>query len=278
MPAVRHAVAEFFQREPLTDLDPDQVVALGAAIQANALAGNRSADDLLLLDVIPLSLGLETLGGLVEKIIPRNSTLPLARAQDFTTFKDGQTALALHVLQGERELACECRSLARFELRNIPPMAAGAARIRVTFQVDADGLLCVSAHEQRSGVEAAVTVQPSYGLSEQEIVRMLQDSQAHAQDDAQSRTLREQKVDAERALEATQTALIADGDQLLDAEERADIDAAMATLHQTLNGADANNIRAATATLNRLTTPYAARRMDHAVRSTLSGQNIQELD
>ncbi len=277
MPAVRCAVADFFQCKPLTDLDPDQVVALGAAIQANALAGNRGADDMLLLDVTPLSLGLEVMGGLVEKIIPRNSTLPLARAQDFTTFKDGQTALALHVLQGERELASECRSLARFELRNIPPMAAGAARIRVTFQIDADGLLCVSAHEQRSGVEAAVTVQPSYGLSEQEIVRMLQESQAHAQDDARARALQEQRVEAERALEATQAALAIDGDVLLDAEERAAIDAAMATLHHTLTGFDAANIRTATAALNRLTTPYAARRMDHAVRGALSGQHIQEL-
>jgi molecular chaperone HscA len=276
MPVVRCAVAEFFQCKPLTDLDPDQVVALGAAIQANALAGNRGADDMLLLDVSPLSLGLETMGGLVEKIIPRNSTLPLARAQDFTTFKDGQTALALHVLQGERELASECRSLARFELRNIPPMAAGAARIRVSFQIDADGLLYVSAHEQRSGVEAAITVQPSYGLSEQEIVRMLQESQTYAHDDARARALQEQKVEAERALEATRAALAVDGDMLLDAEERAAIDAAMATLHHTLTGFDADNLRAATAALNRLTTPYAARRMDLAVRGALSGQHIQE--
>ena len=277
MPAIRRAVAGFFKQEPLTDLDPDQVVALGAAIQANALAGNRLASDWLLLDVIPLSLGLETMGGLAEKIIPRNSTLPVARAQDFTTFKDGQTAISLHVVQGERELVGDCRSLARFELRGIPPMVAGAARIRVTFQVDADGLLSVSAREQASSVETSVTVKPSYGLTDAEITAMLHDSQAHAEDDARARALHEQKVEAERSLEAIHAALAADGDELLSAEERSTIETAMDALSRTLNDPDADRIRQAVDALNRLTTPFAARRMDSAVRSALSGRKLADL-
>jgi molecular chaperone HscA len=277
VPAVRAAVADFFGRPPLTDLDPDQVVALGAAIQADALAGNRS-DEWLLLDVIPLSLGLETMGGLTEKIIPRNSTIPVARAQDFTTYKDGQTALLLHVLQGERELVSDCRSLARFELRGLPPMAAGAARIRVTFQVDADGLLTVSAREQRSGVEAAVTVKPSYGLTDDEIAQMLMDSHAHAHEDADARALRELQVEGERLLDATQAAVAEDGNALLDTNEGATIENAMTALRTVLMGADRAAIRHAADALNRATAEFAARRMDAGVRKALAGHKIAELE
>ena len=277
MPHLRDAVAEFFGQAPLTDLDPDQVVALGAAIQADVLAGNRGADDWLLLDVIPLSLGIETMGGLVEKIIPRNATLPVARAQEFTTFKDGQTAMSLHVVQGERELVTDCRSLARFELRGIPPMAAGAARIRVTFQVDADGLLSVSAREQTSGVEAAVTVKPSYCLSDEEVARMLTESHAHAGDDAQSRAWREQQVDAQRLCDATRSALAEDGEALLSDAERRAIDEALQALESALAGTNIQTLKQAQEQLNQLTTEFAARRMNNSIQTALSGRSVAEL-
>ncbi|MBI5918236.1 MAG: Fe-S protein assembly chaperone HscA [Nitrosomonadales bacterium] len=277
MPQVQHAVAEFFQQAPLTNLDPDKVVALGAAIQANVLAGNRSGDDWLLLDVIPLSLGIEIMGGLTEKIVPRNSTIPTARAQEFTTFRDGQTTLSVHVVQGERELVADCRSLARFELRGIPPMVAGAARIRVTFQVDADGLLSVSAREMTSGVEASVVVKPSYGLSDDEISRMLQDSFSHAEADMRARALSEAKVEAERLLEAVAAALAEDGG-LLSAQERAAVDARMDALRARLAGDAASAVKMATDGLNLATAQFAARRMDASVKRALTGHRLDELD
>ena len=275
MPCVRAAVQRFFGREPYTGIDPDQAVALGAAIQAEQLAGNRS-DGLLLLDVNPLSLGLETMGGLVEKIIPRNSTVPTARAQDFTTFKDGQTAMALHVVQGERELVRECRSLARFELRGIPPMVAGAARIRVTFQVDADGLLSVSAQELTSGVEAAVQVKPSYGLSDDQIAGMLKDGFASAETDMAARKLRESQVEAERMRLATLSALAADGD-LLGAEDRAAIEALLAALATAAAGSDADAIDAAVETLAKGTEAFAAERMNRGIQQALTGRSIEQV-
>lgn len=278
MPHIQKAVAEFFGQQPLTNLDPDKVVALGAAIQANVLAGNRrSDDDWLLLDVIPLSLGLETMGGLVEKVIQRNATLPIARAQEFTTFKDGQTAMAFHVVQGERELVRDCRSLARFELRGIPPMAAGAARIRVTFQVDADGLLSVTAREMSSGVEAQVSVKPSYGLSDDEIATMLHDGMEHAAEDKSSRALQEQLVEAERLLEATTQALEADG-ELLSPDERAVIDKAMDALAALKTGSDHHAIRRGIEALARATDEFAARRMDKSVRAALAGRKLNEIE
>jgi molecular chaperone HscA len=277
MPQIQHAVAEYFSQEPLTNLDPDKVVALGAAIQANVLAGNKNDNDLLLLDVIPLSLGLETMGGLTEKIIPRNATIPVARAQDFTTFKDGQTAMSIHVVQGERELVSDCRSLARFELRGIPPMVAGAARIRVTFQVDADGLLSVSAREQASGVEAHIIVKPSYGLGDDQITEILQSSFAHAAEDKQARALREAQVDANSLLEAITAALQKDGDALLSTEERQTIEQQMAELRTRLDGSDTRAIIAGIESLNRATERFASRRMDSSVRQALTGQNIDTL-
>jgi molecular chaperone HscA len=277
MPHVRRAVGDHFKTIPHANIDPDKVVALGAAIQANLLAGNRAAgDDWLLLDVIPLSLGIETMGGLVEKIIPRNSTIPCARAQEFTTFKDGQTALAVHVLQGERELVSDCRSLARFELRGIPPMAAGAARIRITYQVDADGLLSVSARELRSNVEAHITVKPSYGLGDDEVARMLQDSYQSASTDMVARALREEQVEAERILLATQSALDADG-ALLSEEERAYVDAQMQALRDIAARGDADAIRGAVKALADGTEEFAARRMDRSVRSALAGKRLDQV-
>ncbi len=277
MPQIRRAVAEFFGREPLTNLNPDEVVALGAAIQANQLAGNVGAGDLLLLDVIPLSLGIETMGGLVERIVPRNQTIPTAMAQDFTTYKDGQTALALHVVQGERDLVADCRSLARFELRGIPPMAAGAARIRVTFTVDADGLLSVAAKEQGSGVEAKIDVKPSYGLSDAQIAKMLQDSFATAQEDMLARALVEARVDADRMLMATQSALHADA-QLLTLAQREEIDALMAQLRATVaQSTDAKTVEVATAALAKGTEAFAADRMNHGIQQALSGKNVASL-
>ena len=274
MPNVRHSVADFFKQTPLTNLNPDKVVAIGAATQADVLAGNRAGEDWLLLDVIPLSLGLETMGGLTEKVIPRNTTIPTARAQEFTTFKDGQTAMSVHVLQGERELASDCRSLARFELRGIPPMVAGAARIRVTFQVDADGLLSVAAREQSSGVEASVQVKPSYGLGDEDITRMLKDSFTHAKDDMFARALNEQIVDAQGLIAATRTAMAQDA-ALLDEAERTTIEASMAALENLLSGTNHQVIKRGIEALNAVSTEFAQRRMDQNVRRAMAGQKLE---
>jgi molecular chaperone HscA len=277
MPQIQRAVAEFFRRDPLNNLDPDKVVALGAAMQANVLAGNKpQGEDWLLLDVIPLSLGIETMGGLVEKIIPRNSTIPAARAQEFTTFKDGQSGMSFHVVQGERELVSDCRSLARFELKGIPPMAAGAARVRVTFQVDADGLLSVNARESTTGAEASVAVKPSYGLGDADIERMLRDSFSHAKEDVHARALAESRVEGERLLEATRSALAADA-ALLSPQERASIDLRIGELQAALTGADHRAIKHAIDALNRATEDFAARRMDAGVRKALAGKQIGAL-
>ncbi|HQU48263.1 MAG TPA: Fe-S protein assembly chaperone HscA [Casimicrobiaceae bacterium] len=277
MREVRRPVAEFFGQTPLANLNPDEIVALGAAMQANALAGNRArGDDWLLLDVIPLSLGVETMGGLAEKIVPRNATIPVTRAQDFTTWKDGQRAMAIHVVQGERERVDDCRSLARFELRGIPPMVAGAARIRVTFQVDADGLLSVSAREETTGVEASVAVKPSYGLSDDEVARMLRESFDHAADDMAARMLAEARVEADQVAIATEAALAADAD-LLAPEERASIDDALAAMRSAREGSDARALRAAVEAVNRVTAEFAARRMDRGVRRALAGRTVDSI-
>jgi len=273
---VREMVSAFFQREPLTGIDPDKVVATGAALQADVLAGNKPDDEMLLLDVIPLSLGIETMGGLIEKIIHRNTAIPVAKAQDFTTYKDGQTAMAVHVLQGERELVSDCRSLARFELRGFPPQVAGAARIRVTFQVDADGLLIVSAREENSGVEASVDVKPSYGLSDNEIETMLRDSIEHAEDDMFSRNLREQQVEADRVLEALDSALAVDGEQLLSNDEMARIKTARQTLVENKTASDVETIRKAIKQLEAACEDYVARRMNSNIKTAMQGHSVEE--
>ncbi len=278
VPLVRAAVGDFFAREPLVDIDPDQVVAVGAAIQADILVGNQPDGELLLLDVIPLSLGIETMGGLVEKIVPRNTTIPVTRAQEFTTYKDGQTALAVHIVQGERELVDDCRSLARFELRGIPPMVAGAARILVTYQVDADGLLNVSATEETTGAEASVTVKPSFGLSDDEVATMLTESFSHASEDMSARQLAETRLSGWQLLDGMRAALEADGDALLTAEERAELETGMTRLQELLNTEDREAIKAQTETLGRQSEAFAARRMDKSIRQALTGVSLESLD
>ncbi|CND69763.1 Fe-S protein assembly chaperone HscA [Yersinia enterocolitica] len=276
VPLVREQVGQFFGRTPLTSIDPDKVVAIGAAIQADILVGNKPDSDILLLDVIPLSLGLETMGGLVEKVIPRNTTIPVARAQEFTTFKDGQGAMTIHVLQGERELVQDCRSLARFALRGLPPLPAGGAHIRVTFQVDADGLLSVTAMEKSTGVEASIQVKPSYGLSDDEIANMIKDSMANAQSDIGARKLAEQQVEASRVLESLQGALAEDA-ALLSEQESSAIAQAMAALQQQMQGTDPHAIEAAIKALDAQTQDFAARRMDASIRRALAGHSVDEV-
>ncbi|MFA7096219.1 MAG: Fe-S protein assembly chaperone HscA [Gammaproteobacteria bacterium] len=276
VPRVRELVGEFFQRPPLVDIDPEKVVAVGAAIQADILVGNKPEDEMLLLDVIPLSLGIETMGGLVEKLIPRNTTIPVARAQEFTTFKDGQTAMAFHVVQGERELVSDCRSLARFELHGIPAMVAGAARIQVTFQVDADGLLSVTAREKTTGVQSSIEVKPSYGLAEHEIERMLRDSFDHAREDMELRRLREQQVEADRVVEALEAALATDGEALLSRDERAAIDAALLAVKQARQGDDHLAIKRAVEALEKTCAEYVARRMNTSIQQAMAGHKVED--
>jgi len=278
VPLVQTKVGDFFGRAPHIDIDPDRVVAVGAALQADILAGNKPDSALLLLDVLPLSLGLETMGGLVEKVIHRNTAIPVARAQEFTTYQDGQTAMLVHVLQGERELVDHCRSLARFELRGIPPMAAGAAKIRVAFQVDADGLLNVSAKELSTGVESAVQVKPSYGLSDNEITRMLQESYSKAAEDRESRSLREQQVEAERLVGALRSAIAADGEALLSDQELKDLEAEINVLISLSEGTSAAAIEAGVDHLAQVSDFFASRRMDRSIQSALQGQRVDQLD
>ena len=278
VPRVRERVGDFFKQEPLAEINPDKVVAIGAALQADILAGNKPADEMLLLDVIPLSLGVETMGGLVEKIIPRNTTIPVARAQEFTTFKDGQTAMALHVCQGERELVTDCRSLARFELRGIPPMTAGAGRVRVTFQVDADGMLSVTAREETSGVESSIAVKPSYGLTDREIETMLRDSIDHARDDMQARRLREQQVEADRVLEALHAALAEDGEVFLGTDERELIEDAARQLAAARQGDDPRAIKQAMEQLEQASADYVARRMNANIRKAMAGHKVEDFE
>ncbi|MCJ8349383.1 Fe-S protein assembly chaperone HscA [Moritella sp.] len=277
VPLVREKVGEFFAQQPLTSINPDKVVAIGAAIQADVLVGNKPDSDLLLLDVTPLSLGLETMGNLVEKVIPRNTTIPVARAQEFTTFKDGQTAMTIHVLQGERELVSDCRSLARFSLTGIPPMAAGAAHIRVTFQVDADGLLSVSAMEKSSGVSASIQVKPSYGLSDDEVANMLKDSMTYAKEDVTARMLAEQQLEADRVMESLIVALQQDGKALLSDAEQNAIETAMQTLYQIRQSDDRDAIEKQIETVDKLTQDFAARRMDASIRKALQGQSVDKV-
>lgn len=274
---VRDMVGEFFGRTPLTSINPDEVVAIGAGIQADILAGNKPDSEMLLLDVIPLSLGIETMGGLVEKIIPRNTTIPVARAQEFTTFKDGQTAMSVHVVQGEREMVDDCRSLARFSLKGIPPMAAGAAHIRVTYQVDADGLLSVTAMEKSTGVQSEIQVKPSYGLSDTEVANMLRDSMSHAKEDMQARALAEQRVEADRVIEGLIAAMQADGDELLSKQEKQDLIKAIEALIELRNGDSADAIEQGIKDTDKASQDFASRRMDKSIRAALSGQSVDDI-